>query len=85
MTADDVIAAIARLWPYEALPGHLIADEVVAKLAGLVAYDALSAETRAELCSGVLGIHWIKLSESLCGGFRTSLSACAAKPRSLAR
>jgi hypothetical protein len=63
MTADDVIAAIARLWPYEALPGHMAADAVAAKLAGLLAYEALSAETRAELCSGVLRIHWIKLSE----------------------
>ena len=63
MTSDDVIAAVAPLWPYEELPGHLTPGEVVAKLAGLVAFEALSAETRAELCSGVLRIHWIKLSE----------------------
>jgi hypothetical protein len=63
MTADDVITAITRLGPYEALSEHMTVDEVVGKLAGLVAYDALSAETRAELCSGVLRIHWIRLSE----------------------
>jgi hypothetical protein len=70
MTADDVIAAVAPLWPYETLPGHVTLGEVVAKLAGLVAYDALSAETRAELCSGVLRIHWIKLSEGLLRRFQ---------------
>jgi hypothetical protein len=63
MTAENVIAALAPIWPYEALPGHMTADEVAAKLAGLVAYDELPAKTRAELCSGVLRVHWIKLSE----------------------